>query len=128
MNIENIVLNYYPTTTPEMREALWPLKLEHGDFQYVLTNPEIYKTLQVVLAESIRGSLYGWAGIYYRNESLRTIGVFVKPEFRHQGIGGRLKEEAIRICKEQGHHCHWQDTKNGDTWHKVYPDGTSVRA
>jgi len=127
MNIENIWLNHYPATTPEMREALWPLRLGYGDFGYVLKDPEIYKTLQVVLAESVSGAIFGWAGIYYRADGLTTIGIFVREGYRHKGLGGRLKDKAISICMEQGKDCFWQDTKAGSIWVHVKPDGTIIR-
>ena len=128
MNLSNIILNHHLTTDENLRNKLWPLKLDNGDFRYVLSDSNIYKTLQVVLAEGVRGRLFGWAGIYYRTEDLITIGIFVKPRYRHHGIGSALKQKAIEIFQSQNKICYWQDIKNGHgdqsyTWYKVEPNG-----
>lgn len=111
-------LMYYPRATDELRDKLWPLKLSYGDFQNVLKEPAIYNTLQVIAAVGPRGGIHAWAGVYVKNGET-FVGIFVDTPYRKQGLGTRLKSEALRLCKEQGINCVWQDRHAADCWVKV---------
>jgi GNAT superfamily N-acetyltransferase len=125
-------LVYYSTTTPELREKLWHLKLGYGYFRRVLKEEELYNTLQVIAATGPRGGIYGWAGIYvstdYSLDPLPEtwVGVYVAEEYRHQGLGGKLRSEAFKICIAQGTGYAWQDRKE-NRWVRVGKDGTERR-
>ena len=110
----------------KLRDKLWPLKLSYGDFQYVLKDPNIYNTLQVIAAHGPLEGIYGWAGIYNRNGNI-FIGIFVESKYRHQGLGAKLKEQAIEVCKAQGIPYIWQDRKSNDEWVKVDINGVEQR-
>lgn len=125
-DLSKIELVYHPTTDQELRDKLWPLKLSYGDFQNVLRESWIYDTLQVVAATGPLGGIHGWAGIYKRGD-MYYIGVFVEELYRNQGLGGKLKNKALEICKDRGLTCRWQDRKDNDKWVEVSPEGTEKR-
>lgn|SRR5574337_357909 len=131
---KEVTLSCYPTTNEELRRKLWDFKLENGYFRRVLAEEHLYKTLQAIVATGSLSAIIGWTGIYetsdynwYSNKET-FIGVFVDYNYRHQGLGSRLKEEAMKVCIAQGKDFVWQDRKE-DKWVRVSAkDGTERRS
>ena len=120
--VSELDIVYHPTTNAELRDKLWPLKLSYGDFQNVLKDPNVYSTLQVIAAQGRHGGIHAWAGVYFKH-SENFIGVFVEEQYRKQGLGKKLRDEALKLCKEQGMDCIWQDRSSGDVWVRVKASG-----
>lgn len=60
----------------------------------------------------------GWAIVYkgyygVGSDKYNSVGVFISPENRHQGIGGELKSLAIKWGIKQEPTTIWYDAKNG---------------
>jgi len=68
------------------------------------------------------GGVQGWAGLYkygdYKEEKPK-VGVFVRHEYRHQGIGKKLKDKAIQFALETYGACVWHRRISQGVWHLV---------
>lgn len=49
------------------------------------------------------GRLLGFLGIYSHSAPVLELAGMVDPEFRRQGIGAALLDEALRVCRERAH-------------------------
>ena len=104
-------LLYYPDVSEPMREVLNNYKFEDGEFIKVLDRTLSPDYLHVILALDAKG-IKGWTGIYKSSHwsEQKTIGVFVAKEFRHLGIGSRLRNEAFKFCITNDFDYCWQDS------------------
>lgn len=115
----NLSLLYYPAASQQMRDVLHDYRFHDGEFISVLSHYLSPNYLEVVIAIDKNG-IKGWSGIYKSSKwsEERTIGVYVSEEHRHLGIGGRLKNEAIKICKIKDFDFSWQDSHSRDWFHR----------
>ena len=143
-----LMLIYHPFTSQALRKALDHLRHPDGDFIHVLRDPRVYTTLQAIVAYDKDGALRGWSGVYKRPNTgsweyeysgpkdpyafycaempTHIIGVYVQDYFRGIGLGGRLKQEAIKSCVARGIEFTWQDARTRE-WVEHDKDGTLRR-
>lgn len=91
---------------------------------FTLSGPSMFKwaiendcIVQAFVVRNMSNKLLGWSAVY-KQHGLLEIGVFVGIEYRHTGIGSRLRNKAVNYCVNQGLSYFWYDSRKN--WEPIF--------
>ena len=110
----------YKRLSPRVFEALYDnFTFPEGGMKHAMNDSRMVRMFVAYHDTKIVGWSAIYKGFYMIDDKVYSIGVFVDPEKRHGGIGGRLKKKAMNWAVRNKMTTFWYDGKNNWTSYLV---------